>query len=48
LSGNVTTMRRRSSLLLLAAALAPPSPHDTPQRYADAFRVMHKDGTVHS
>ena len=22
------------------------SPYDTPQRYADAFRVMHKDGTV--
>ncbi len=23
------------------------SPYDTPQRYADAFRVMHKDGTVY-
>jgi hypothetical protein len=22
------------------------SPYDTPQRYAGAFRVMHKDGTV--
>lgn len=22
------------------------SPYDTPQRYADAFRAMHKDGTV--
>lgn len=23
------------------------SPYDTPQRYADAFRVMHKNGTVY-
>lgn len=23
------------------------SPYDTPQRYADAFRVMHSDGTVY-
>jgi hypothetical protein len=23
------------------------SPYDTPQRYADAFRVMQKDGTVY-
>ena len=23
------------------------SPYDTPQRYADAFRVMHRDGTVY-
>jgi hypothetical protein len=23
------------------------SPYDTPQRHADAFRVMHKDGTVY-
>ncbi|MBU1223529.1 MAG: hypothetical protein KKA22_03130 [Gammaproteobacteria bacterium] len=23
------------------------SPYDTPQRYADAFRVVGKDGTVH-
>lgn len=23
------------------------SPYDTPQRYADAFRVMNKDGTVY-
>jgi hypothetical protein len=23
------------------------SPYETPQRYADAFRVMHKDGTVY-
>lgn len=24
------------------------SPYDTPQRYADAFRVMHKNGTVYA
>lgn len=24
------------------------SPYDTPQRYADAFRVMHRNGTVYA
>jgi hypothetical protein len=52
-------MRRRCHLLLLAAKVQPrgankfdfdvtvSAPYDTPQRYADAFRVMSKDGTVY-